>query len=332
MKAFRLIGGFLLSGMLAYYCMHPGEVQAQAAKAPERSIRAIGRSQTTVTTDKVHFGDLASIQSRLLKDDESVIALKKIVIEPAPAPGEKITISAARVLERLREEGVNPAELGYSLPKIMSVNRASRVVLKSELEQAIQEALKNTGRDIKVKDIEYSTPFHIAPGEARFEAIPSGVSDQGRLAFQLIAKVASQPDARFEVQVQTDEWIEVPVASRPLSKGAVVSNADVMMARLNVSALPQDAAYKSDSVLGYEIKQGIRYGEVFRKNKLSIPPLIETGSKVTMVYESGLLRATASGVALEDGIEGQQIRIRNDSSRRIVVGTVLESGVVGVKP
>jgi flagellar basal body P-ring formation protein FlgA len=38
-----------------------------------------------------------------------------------------------------------------------------------------------------------------------------------------------------------------------------------------------------------------------------------------------------SGIAMMDGIKGQVIKVKNESSGRIISGTVLESGVVLVK-
>jgi flagella basal body P-ring formation protein FlgA len=109
-----------------------------------------------------------------------------------------------------------------------------------------------------------------------------------------------------------------------------VGAGDLMMARLNLGSIPSDTAHEATSIIGLETSSNITYGEVFRKKKLAIPPLIESGSKVTMVYESKLFKATASGVALESGAAGQMIRIRNDGSKRVVSGEVVEPGLVRI--
>ena len=69
---------------------------------------------------------------------------------------------------------------------------------------------------------------------------------------------------------------------------------------------------------------------MFQKRKLDIPPVIDMGALVTLVYRSGGIEATASGVAIESGALGDEIRVRNDSSRKIILGKVLEPGIVGV--
>jgi flagella basal body P-ring formation protein FlgA len=51
-----------------------------------------------------------------------------------------------------------------------------------------------------------------------------------------------------------------------------------------------------------------------------------------MVYKNGLFEVSATGVALEAGGRGHEIRVRNEASKKIIAATVLEPGLVGVKP
>jgi flagella basal body P-ring formation protein FlgA len=50
-----------------------------------------------------------------------------------------------------------------------------------------------------------------------------------------------------------------------------------------------------------------------------------------MKYQSEFFEATASGVALENGGIGQEIKVRNDASKKVVSGQVLEAGIVRVQ-
>ncbi|MCB0340106.1 MAG: flagellar basal body P-ring formation protein FlgA, partial [Bdellovibrionales bacterium] len=81
---------------------------------------------------------------------------------------------------------------------------------------------------------------------------------------------------------------------------------------------------------GFETNRNIGFGEVFRKPMLHIPPVITSGSKVTVFYKSAAMEATASGVAVEDGIEGSEIRVRNDNSNKVITGRVVGPGMVQV--
>ena len=180
--------------------------------------------------------------------------------------------------------------------------------------------------------VHYDESIQIAPGPASFLAKILPSNKAGKHTAKITAQVSDEEPVSFTVPLTVREWVEVPVAKRPLPKGAVVASGDMVMARADLSELPIDAARDVEQIVGYETKHPIGHGEVFRKKKLSIPPMIERGQRVTVMYRTSMLEATASGVALEDGVEGQRIRIRNESSKKTVSGTVMNPGLVKVIP
>lgn len=323
-RKFKKLVYMLLTALLA--------LNSSFALNSESQIRAMGRKEITVTTSSVRFGDLAELSSNSLNDDEAVIGLQKIFIERSPEPGKSVTISAAKVLERLKDEGVDLKVLGYALPRIMTVHRASRAITLPEVEAVVTEALNRGGQERTLKQLNYKEQVHVAPGDMLMEVEDFSASEIGRVSFAIIARVKNQQPVRFNVDAVVDEWVEVPVARRSLRQGEVVGRGDVMMARLSAVSVPSDAAQAVGGVLGLETKHQINYGEVFRQNQLIQPPVIESGNQVTMVYRSGALEATASGIALGSAAIGESIKVRNEGSKRIVTGTVLSPGLVGVKP
>ncbi len=301
-----------------------------AAVDSARSIRIIGRKSATVTTRRILLADIAQVSSPELSDDEAVIALQKIVIADSPLPGAKITLSASQILERLREQGVNLNSVGYTLHRVVTVARAGRVLRSAEVRAAIEEFFASGKRDAVLKGIAYNEDIQLAPGLTKLAVRPYDSTRAGEMGFEVVAEVEGEQPVSFKVPAQIDEWRELPVAARPLQRGAVIGEGDIKMARLNISAIPHDAAADKAGLIGMEAEQAIGYGEVFRRNKLLLPPVISSGSRVTLVYKTALITATASGVALESGQEGEEIKVRNTASKKIVSGMILEPGLVGV--
>jgi flagella basal body P-ring formation protein FlgA len=69
---------------------------------------------------------------------------------------------------------------------------------------------------------------------------------------------------------------------------------------------------------------------MFSAAAVAIPPVVEAGSRVTMMYRYGRLQASAIGVALESGTERQEIKVRNDSSKRVVSARIVDKDTVEV--
>ena len=279
-------------------------VQAEGGLT-ERAVKIVGRSSVTVTTPILRLGDLAEVSSPLARDDDTVIGLQKIYVDRSPAPGSDTTLSATAVLEKLSAQGVDLSKVSYTLPRVITVKRAARPLLKEEIRAAIESALQTSRSDVAVRDVRYSGERFVSPGEVVIEASALNSGTPGTRNFTINVFAKGEQPARFEVSATVDEWEMMPVANRSVSRGSVVQPQDVVMARVNLASLPIDVMRHDNDVIGLEASRDIPFGEVFRKDKLSIPPLVTAGSKVTMAYRNGPFEATATGIALESGIRGQ---------------------------
>ncbi len=305
--------------------------EAASRESGKRTIKVVGKKESTVTKKTIHLSDVAHISSKYVRDDEALIALKKIELAQSPLPGKPKTFTAAQVLEKMREGGVDLQAIGYAFPRTMKVSRAARAITRDEVSTIVLAALNESNRDIELIDVAYNEDTLVVPGITELEAKLFHSQRPNQLSVAITADVEGEKPITFHVQATVKEWATIPVANRPLYRGNIVGPGDVVMARMNLAELPQDAARDSQSIIGYATKRHIAYGEFFRKNKLHIPPLIEAGAKVTVRYRSKFLEATASAIALEAGIEGQRIRVRNAQSKKTVFGTVLSPGLVEVE-
>lgn len=293
-------------------------------------IRIFGRRNVTVVNQEFTLGDVAGIESKFIQDDEAIIALQGISLGESPRAGKKKTISAAQVLATLREAGVQLDSIKYTFPRVMMIERASRVLTVQEVENMVREGLPASG-EVELVRVLYKGDVHVLPGQLRFtsEVVPSHRKSQ------YIAKISISPEQgekmALNIPIEVREFVQVPVAKHALAKGTIISPHDVKMARANLSDIPVDSARNSQEIVGQAIKYPISHGEVFSRRKLSLPSIIERGSRVTLRYRTSLLEATASGIAMEEGTRGQRIQVRNESSKKVVTGEVLSEGLIEVR-
>jgi flagella basal body P-ring formation protein FlgA len=322
--------------IIAFSCFCFSQAPLSAEETPSNAlpyaIRIEGREKNVITTSSIRLEDLASVSGESIRDADQVIGLKKIFIADAPAAGGKITLSAAEVLERLSSEGIEIRKVGYRFPRVMTVERAARLISREELMTTIEQVLASEKESINVRSIKYDKPVAIAPGSAVLSAQRFHTEKPGSTGFSFRAEVAGEKPVEFTVMAEIDEWVEVPVARRPIPRGTVVAPGDMVMARLRVSDVPTDAAQDVRNVIGLETSNSIASGEIFRKRSLIIPPLIQSGDKVGLVYRAANFQATATGVAIEAGAEGQSIQVRNEASRKIITGILQADGSVLVQP
>ena len=134
------------------------------------------------------------------------------------------------------------------------------------------------------------------------------------------------------VQVVARIYAPVAVAARPLTRGELIGEADVRMEEQDITRLPAGFLTDLAEVVGMKTRRPLATGHVIGKTAIEAPNLVRRGQSVTLVSGAGPVQVRVNGTALGDGALGERVRVRNDSSRRVVEGVVTEDGSVQVNP
>jgi len=130
------------------------------------------------------------------------------------------------------------------------------------------------------------------------------------------------------VPAQAKVYRTVAVAGRNLQRGDLISAADLSSEIKDVGNLRLGFALTPDAIIGKEIKFAVNKGETFRNSALDTPLVIKRGDTVSMESSGGGISVRTSATAISDGRIGQQIRVKNNQSARIINAKVVEAGKV----
>lgn len=125
---------------------------------------------------------------------------------------------------------------------------------------------------------------------------------------------------------------EIVVAAKALQRGQLLTADDVTMAEQATLASHEAYAFTPDEVLGLELKQRMPRGAKIRIDMLKKPDLVKKGQQVTLHSTAKGLFVTSVGVAMNNGSEGERVRVKNTKSLRVVEGVVQADGVVNTSP
>ncbi len=120
----------------------------------------------------------------------------------------------------------------------------------------------------------------------------------------------------------------VVVLARPVERGEVISPQHLTIERKDVSSLREDFATQTDE---FENKQAVRHldvGTILSARHAIIPKMIKRGDKVIITSAKPGFMIQMNGQAMTEGSKGQQIKVKNDNSGRIISATVIEPGHV----
>ncbi|MFC3609296.1 flagellar basal body P-ring formation chaperone FlgA [Stutzerimonas tarimensis] len=162
----------------------------------------------------------------------------------------------------------------------------------------------------------------------------------------LIARLESpaQPIGRVTVRVQCEgsrPWTvfvpgqvrlfrEVVVANRPLQRLVVLSAADLSLAERDVGQLSQGYLTQLDQALGNKLTRAVIVDQVLAPSFLQQAEAVRRGDQVMISASTGGISVRMPGEALMDGAPGQQIRVKNLGSGRVVRARVTGPGQVEV--
>ncbi|EDL54990.1 MULTISPECIES: flagellar basal body P-ring formation chaperone FlgA [Vibrio] len=129
------------------------------------------------------------------------------------------------------------------------------------------------------------------------------------------------PEDNWRLYVPVRMSISLPLvtATRPLSRGNIVSSDDVTMSMVDKNRFRRQGFTEFDQVVGAKLKKNMNMGDVIERNDVCV---VCRNEKVVIRAVKGEMTISTKGTALTDGANGDQVRVKNDKSQRIIEGIV----------
>ena len=307
-------------------------VQPAAAAGPDESRPRLAIAPiVTVKGERITVGEISRIESRDPAFGELVRQLTSIDLGESPAPQIRITLPGIKILEAIEKAGIPRDALAYSIPQSVTVERTGRQLTNEEVINAVKSSLvRDDELDLQVREVTWNNAYLVPIGATEIQIERLGGPSTGRLPIRVSVDVDGVLATRFLATAKVDDWRAVPVLNRTVERGETIESDDVSYVRMNMSDQPADLADDNETVVGKRTKQKINAGTAVRRSYVDLPPAVVKGEKVTMIFENGGLRVTAVGLALEDGANGSDLNIRNETSGKTVRARVIGQSTVKV--
>ncbi len=205
--------------------------------------------------------------------------------------------------------------------------------LAASLEQQVQQAIQHEVNRFSQK---LGGPAH--PKSKISLSLPAALQDKaacpglqisranpqqapwGRVSYSLNCR---QPSWQSRATAQVQVWLPIVVTSRALQRDEVLNAG---MLKLELTELRQsrlDPELQLEPLVGMRTKRRLSAGQPVSRHLLEAQLLVRKGEQVIIQVKTADFAASTTGVALEDGVLQQRIKVRNSSS-----GAELEAEVV----
>ena len=256
-----------------------------------------------------------------------------VAVAYAPEPGKRSSFDARWLYRVAKAYRLKWRPINDRVRAIVS--RESQVISRAEIETAIHEALIGKGADDDM-EVELANRFvqmHV-PGSA-IAAV--GIDDvqydpRSRRFSVVVSAPADAADAkRLRLSGKLHKTIDVPVLNRRVLGGEMIKKTDVKWVRIRARRLQPNTITSEADLIGKTPRRGLRGGYPILSTSVRRPILVPKGSLVTMILQAPKMLLTAQGKALDNGSDGDVIRISNTQSSNVIEAEVIGHGKVAVR-
>ncbi|EAR51757.1 Flageller protein FlgA [Oceanicola granulosus HTCC2516] len=124
--------------------------------------------------------------------------------------------------------------------------------------------------------------------------------------------------------------VPVPVPVRRILPDEIIAEADLDVVRLPMGRVGAFAVVDLEALVGMQVRRVLSQGRPVMSQSVIEPLVIERGDAVSIRYSDGALELTAPGRAMAGAHRGQDVRVVNLASNRLVTGIAARDGIVEV--
>ena len=111
--------------------------------------------------------------------------------------------------------------------------------------------------------------------------------------------------------------------------GLAITEEDIQLVEVKKSIGTGTFRKKSD-LIGRKLKNNVSVGFALRSRHLEPNWVIKSGDKIDIVQNGNTFNVSVTGIALQNGQEGEKIKVRNISSEKVLVARVINEKKVSI--
>ncbi|MDZ7924521.1 MAG: flagellar basal body P-ring formation chaperone FlgA [Marinagarivorans sp.] len=172
-----------------------------------------------------------------------------------------------------------------------------------------------------------------ACSEAKNIRMRSNAQSNAQLTSNVSVGVSCNGDTPWSIfiPVKVEIFQAIVVAKHNIPKGTVITAQDLNVERRSTGGIGFGYTQNIKELVGFESARHISKGDVVRRSHLNKPMIVSRGDKLVLAAGANGIQVAAPAVAMGEGRVGDQIRVKNTQSNRIVDAFVVSRGQVVAK-
>ena len=291
------------------------------------------KDRAVVNSSSIRLGDISTFKP---STDPRVKKLAKIEIATSPPPGATFTVNHDFLIYRLSSFLKNETDIKVKVPEYLCVKRPARIIRQDQLVKILRSYLAKHSpwakEGVQIKTIKCPAKITLPTGKLRWT-----VRHQGRTRWvgpvRLIVTFWVDDKPVVKVPLEADVFVKqqfLKVRAK-LGRGHVLQPDDVTVTTMVTDSLNDTYLHHPSEAVGQQLVRTVLPGQLLTKYMVRDVPWVKKGQQVRILAENAYIKVMTIGRALEDGKEGDQIRVVNTTSGKQIYATVKGPGMVVVQ-
>ena len=295
----------------------------------EQLIKIFLPQSSVINSNEYRLGEISQIEG------EDVLLLEKIsktVIGRSPLPGRKLTVTRSLILSRLRSQKINVKRFVFPGSESSSIQRAALKVTGKDIDQVVLKHIReaNKNEDLKPRLLAKTRDIFLPRGQVSYVITSKGKykKEGGYRNYEVEFSIDGEAVRIVTVRTYLKLYKEVFIARDTIRRNQIIEESDLLKVRKNVDRMPREYVTDKNHLIGKISNRTINPSEAIRVNTVSAPPLVKSGDRLQIVFDTPFLRLSAPGISMAKGRKGERIPVKNLDSKIVVFATVKTRNVV----
>jgi flagella basal body P-ring formation protein FlgA len=302
-----------------------------AVSNAEPTLRIYLPREVRVESRAVTLGDIAVVRG----ETGAVEKAGEIGLGRFSMPRQELVISRAMILGRLTASGFVVGDIEITGAEKVVVSQRRQIIRADRITEEAESFLKKNCPDNSVCRYEAigRVDDFVLPDDAKkveLQASLAGGGRKDRMKVNVAVITEDRIEGICEVEFRPSYYCRKAVALRDIRQGEIISKDNVK--------ITQDVSREAESS-DWQVPYGLAAKRPIAANSLVTPGmvgpvqrevLVKRNSHVMVIYDRPGLSVTAVGKAMEDGREGDYIKVRMQikDTPRLIYAKVKENGTL----
>ncbi len=302
-------------------------LSASAVKAQDTATVYLPR-EVTVNSSDVVLDDVAIISG----DNEIAQAAGAVSLGNFNRADQNLVLDRAVIMSRLSSEGISRNSFRITGAKRVTVNRKNKVIDSEKIIAGARRYLKNNFESsgwAELAQVGSCDDLTVGAGVGELELYYRLVSaDENSAAVGVDIYADDEKLAERVIRFRGKYERRVAITKERVQTGEVLTPENVKIEK-RLSDTPQSGGWREP--FGMVARRDLAPGTELNSQvtgRAESPKVVERNERVVIKINTGGLKITAQGQALQQGRVGEQIWVRNSDSQKRLPAIVREDGSV----